>query len=279
MHTLITRCVYVFFGPGEAGGVLLEILGGGVPPGSSNPDRQKLYYHYVDYSANKKKYSNSFWIRIFLFLSLLILNGNDKYVHTLRSFLENHTRFQAKWAKCIPVFRSTWAKCIPVFRSKRRKNPTRWGRTYLDGLYNGVPPGSLVLFFVSMLRYAFDVDAIVCLPRLWLIKEQERRSLQFLALAWQGNSSAVLNIYKSISHSIIHTYDVNRLDISCISEGSLPKINFYTVHFPTHVHSETIIAPGISFGVNSISLNHNPFLFSPPCSLLSKFAENLFALS
>ena len=55
MHTLITRCVYVFFGPGEGGGgVLLEILGGGVPPGSSNPDRQKLYYHYVDYSANKK---------------------------------------------------------------------------------------------------------------------------------------------------------------------------------------------------------------------------------
>ena len=126
-------------------------------------------------------------------------------------------------------------------------------------------------------HYICLLYAIVCLPRLALT--QERRSLQLLTLVWQGNSSAVLNIYKSISHSIIHTYDVNRLDISCISEGSLSKINFYTVHFPTHVHSETIIAPGISFGVNSISLNHNPFLFSPPCSLLSKFAENLFALS
>ena len=138
--------------------------------------------------------SNLFGIRIFLFLSYSFeIETRNTFKHS-RSSLENHTRFQTKWAKC-----------IPVFRSKRRKNPTRWGRTYLDGLYNGVPPGSLVLFFVSMLRYAFDVDAIVCLPRLWLIKEQERRSLQFLALAWQGNSSAVLNIYKSISHSIIHT--------------------------------------------------------------------------
>ena len=39
----------------------------------------------------------------------------------------------------------------------------------------------------------------------------------------------------------------------------LMSLNFYTFHFPTQVHSETIIAPGISFGVNSISLNHNPF--------------------
>ena len=33
-----------------------------------------------------------------------------------------------------------WAKCIPVFRPKRLKNPTRWGSTYLHGLYKGVPP-------------------------------------------------------------------------------------------------------------------------------------------
>ena len=29
---------------------------------------------------------------------------------------------------------------IPVFRPKRPKNPTRWGGTYLYGLYKGVPP-------------------------------------------------------------------------------------------------------------------------------------------
>ena len=151
---------------GRGGGVLLEILGGGVPPGSSNPDRQKLYYHYVDYSANKKNIQIHFEFAYFSFFPYSFgMETINTFIHS-RSFLENHTRFQTKWAKCIPVFRSTWAKCIPVFRSKRRKNPTRWGRTYLDGLYNGVPPGSLVLFFVSMLRYAFDVHAIVCLPRL-----------------------------------------------------------------------------------------------------------------
>ena len=46
-----------------------------------------------------------------------------------RSSLKNHTRFQTKMAKF-----------IPVFRPKRRKNPTRWGVTYLYSLYKGVPP-------------------------------------------------------------------------------------------------------------------------------------------
>ena len=36
--------------------------------------------------------------------------------------------------------RPKWEKCIPVFRPKRRKNPTRWGGTYLCGLCKGVPP-------------------------------------------------------------------------------------------------------------------------------------------
>ena len=52
---------------GRGGGILLEILGGGVPPGSSNPDRQKLYYHYVDYSANKKNIQIHFEFAYFSF--------------------------------------------------------------------------------------------------------------------------------------------------------------------------------------------------------------------
>ena len=43
-------------------------------------------------------------------------------------------------SKTIPDSRLKWAKCIPVFRAKQRKNPTRWGGTYLFGLYKGVPP-------------------------------------------------------------------------------------------------------------------------------------------
>ena len=44
-------------------------------------------------------------------------------------------------SKSIPDSRPKWPKCIPVFTPKRRKNPTRWGGTYLYSLYKGVPPG------------------------------------------------------------------------------------------------------------------------------------------
>ena len=63
---------------------------------------------------------------------LLIWNWNDKYVHTLRSSLENNTRFQTKCAKG-----------IPVFRPKRSKNHTWWGRhthTYMAYIRENPPP-------------------------------------------------------------------------------------------------------------------------------------------
>ena len=67
---------------------------------------------------------------------LLIWNWNDKYVHTLRSSLENNTRFQTKCAKG-----------IPVFRPKRSKNHAWWGRhthTYMAYIReNPPPPGTL----------------------------------------------------------------------------------------------------------------------------------------
>ena len=55
-------------------------------------------------------------------------------------------------SKTIPAdSRPKWAKCIPVFRRKRRKNPTRWGSTYLYSLHKGVPlsPESLSLSIES----------------------------------------------------------------------------------------------------------------------------------
>ena len=51
----------------------------------------------------------------------------NKFIHS-RSSLENHTRFQTKMGKIYTLF-------IP----KRRKDPTRWGGTYLYSLYKGVP--------------------------------------------------------------------------------------------------------------------------------------------
>ena len=74
-------------------------------------------------------FSNAFRIYIFLFRSYSFgIETINTFIRSCSS-LENHTRFQTKWAKC-----------IPVFRPKRRKNPILWGRTHLYGLYKGVPP-------------------------------------------------------------------------------------------------------------------------------------------
>ena len=64
----------------------------------------------------------------FLFLSYSF--GNE----TLNTFTHSVVP-----SKTIPDSRPKMAKCIPMFRPKRRKNPTRWGGTYLYSLYKGVP--------------------------------------------------------------------------------------------------------------------------------------------
>ena len=56
-------------------------------------------------------------IRIFLFLSLLIWNWNNKYVHTPRRSLKNHTRFQTKIDKVYTRFQTkTPQKPYPMGR-------------------------------------------------------------------------------------------------------------------------------------------------------------------
>ena len=80
----------------------------------------------------QKNYSHPFRIRIFLFVSYSF--GTE----TVNTFI--HSVVPA--TQIIPDSRPKWAKCIPVFRPKRRKNPTRWGGTYLYGLHLGsTPPG------------------------------------------------------------------------------------------------------------------------------------------
>ena len=89
---------------------------------------KKLCRHYLDYSSNKKYFLKSIRIRIFLFLSYSFGTETiNTFVHS-RSSLENHTRFQTKMGKIYTLF-------VP----KRRKDPTRWGGTYLYSLYKGVP--------------------------------------------------------------------------------------------------------------------------------------------
>ena len=85
-------------------------------------------------------------------LSLLRLEGKQtKSSNLFRNFSLFLTHLELKpqirpytpvvTRKTIPDSRPKRAKCIPVFRPKRRKNPTRWGGTYLSRLYKGVPPG------------------------------------------------------------------------------------------------------------------------------------------
>ena len=109
----------------------------------------------------QKNYSNPFRIRIFLFLSYSFgIETINTFIHS-RSSLENHTRFQTKMGKI-----------YNRFQTKTAQNPTRWGGTYLNGLYKGVPspPGiqvsiyktigcrcevSLFLFHVCRFMFAF----------------------------------------------------------------------------------------------------------------------------
>ena len=121
------------------GGVLLRILGGGVPPGSPNPDptsdqkmqlsipvfRPGLYAEIMlsllRLERKQNNSSNQFRIRIFFFLSYSF--GFE----TINTFI--HSRVVL--SKTMPDSKPRWVKCIPVFRIKRRKNPTWWGGTYL----------------------------------------------------------------------------------------------------------------------------------------------------
>ena len=57
------------------------------------------------------------------------MHNTDRYsAGVLDNPLENYIRFQTKMGKAYTRF------------PKRRKNPTRWGATYLYSLYKGLPP-------------------------------------------------------------------------------------------------------------------------------------------
>ena len=102
--------------------------------------RQKLCYPYLYQSANKKILQIHFE---FAYFSFFLTNLQ------LKRWIRSYTPVIP--SKTISDSRPKWAKCIPVFRPKRRKNPTRWGGTYLYNLYKGVPlpPGSLSMSIES----------------------------------------------------------------------------------------------------------------------------------
>ena len=56
----------------------------------------------------------------------------NTFIHSRKS-LENQTRFQTKMGKV-----------YTYFQTKKAQNPTRWGGTYLYGLYKGVTPARVL---------------------------------------------------------------------------------------------------------------------------------------
>ena len=139
-------------------GVLLGILGGGVLPGSPNPDptsNQKMFfsdpvfrpdlwnpYPFSDLALKQKlvrleskqtNFSNPFQIHIFLFHSYLFGIETINTFTRPRSSLENHTRFQTKMGKV----------CTRVQTKTAQKNLPKAAHTYVAYLRK-YPPGVLV---------------------------------------------------------------------------------------------------------------------------------------
>ena len=137
------------------GGYSWIFLVGRAPPGSPNPDPisdQKVSFfapvlrpgpYEIMSSLLKLEKQQKRFLKIHFEFScfsffLTHLELKQKYVRTC------HLPATAVPLKTIPGSRPKWAKSIPVFRPKGRKtpgkNPTRWGGTYLYGLYREVPP-------------------------------------------------------------------------------------------------------------------------------------------
>ena len=81
-------------------------------------------------SATKRFLKIHFEFAYYTFFLIQLEFWNDDHIDTPPQFLRK--------PYSIP---DQNGQCVPVFRPKRRKNPTRWGGTYLHGFYKGVPPG------------------------------------------------------------------------------------------------------------------------------------------
>ena len=122
----LTACKQANLSCQVPGGVLLGILGGGVPPDSSNPDpisdqkniphpfqTRPLGRNYVTITqirGQTKNSSNPILIRIFLFLSYSFgIKTINTFIHS-HSSLENQTRFRTKMGKVNTRFQTKTAQ-------------------------------------------------------------------------------------------------------------------------------------------------------------------------
>ena len=134
-------------GGGGGGGLLLGIIGGGVPPGSPNPNLisdQKMPSSTLVFRPGLYAEVMSSLLRLERKQKSLQMHFEFAYFYFVLIHLELkrqlHSYAPVVPSKTIPDSRPKLAKCIPVFTPKRPKNHTLWGNTYLYGLYKGVPP-------------------------------------------------------------------------------------------------------------------------------------------
>ena len=105
-------------------------------------------------------------------------------------------------SKTIPDSRPKWAMCLPLFRPKRRKNPTRWGGTYLYSLYKGLPlpPGCLSSLFRPLTRHTInDVGASI----FNLTTTQTTFSLNFFSDFYPSLRCSVFTLMKVRTHKVL----------------------------------------------------------------------------
>ena len=159
MNSYFLQYYYIAPWGGRGGGVLLEILGWGMPPGSPNPDpisdQKKSFFTPVlrpgpVFRPGLEEIMSSLLrtatIKIFLkihfdFVCFSFFLTHMEFLHSRRS-LENHTRFQTKTDKL-----------YTRFQTKTKKNPTPWGGTHLHGLYKGVNPGyTAILYYIVAIQ-------------------------------------------------------------------------------------------------------------------------------
>ena len=119
--------------------LLVNTNGGGVPPGSPNLDPisdQKMLF-FTPGLWNPYPFSE-LALKNYVIITYRWEQQQKRFSHLKSKQLGSYTPVVP--LKTIPDSRPEWVKSITLFRPKGRKSPTLRGRTYLYGLYRGVPP-------------------------------------------------------------------------------------------------------------------------------------------
>ena len=172
--------------------------------------------------------------------------------------------------KTIPNSKPKWAKSIPVFRPKRHKNPTRWGGTYLHGLYKGVTPPHPegTGHQISLIESTFE---LFCAKQILMV------------------CTSCKTLYNVTSHTDVINRGLSRfvfIDgswslISCRGRGEMPKREPPDFRSPEVSISAQLLLPhlhSVSTFVNIFACHTNQYILIQHCQHLQNTFLFLFSL-